>query len=57
LDLAEPPDPELTEPRQDDQEEAIFTEAADNRTLREAANVSEIDPAHDSVEPLRREYH
>ncbi len=57
LDLAEPPDPELTEPRQNDQEEALFAEEADDGTPDEAANVSEIDLAHDSVEPLRREYH
>ncbi|MEE8343622.1 MAG: DUF1043 family protein [Gammaproteobacteria bacterium] len=57
LDLAEPPNPEPIEPRQNDQEEAIFAAEAADGTLDEAADVSEIDLAHDSVEPLRREYH
>lgn len=57
LDLAEPPDPEPAERRQNDHEEAIFAEETADRTLNETANVSEIDLAHDTVEPLRREYH
>ena len=51
LDLAEPPNPEVTEPRQDDQEEAA------EGTLDETSDLSEIDLVQDSVEPLRRDYH